>query len=131
MVINGRTKERVDKAIADIQNTVLNASLSSVAADLATAAGAASLVAQVKNADILVNNVGTAVIKPFAALTATALWGARERLRYRRATPPLGLAIKRRYLFYRLLFGSPSTWLSTGGRSTHVQPCRGSRRCAG
>jgi NADP-dependent 3-hydroxy acid dehydrogenase YdfG len=69
VVINGRTKERVEKAIGDIHKTVLNASLSGVAADLATAAGAASLVAQVKIADILVNNIGSLTMKPFAELT--------------------------------------------------------------
>ena len=69
VVINGRTEERVEKAIADIHNTVLNASLSGAVADLATAAGAVSLVAQVEDADILVNNVGTAAPKPFVELT--------------------------------------------------------------
>jgi NAD(P)-dependent dehydrogenase (short-subunit alcohol dehydrogenase family) len=68
-VINGRTKERVEKAIADIHSTVLDASLSGAVADLATAAGAASLVAQVKDTDILVNNVGTTALKSFAELT--------------------------------------------------------------
>jgi NAD(P)-dependent dehydrogenase (short-subunit alcohol dehydrogenase family) len=69
VVVNGRTKERVEKAIADIHKTVLNASLSGVAADLGTAAGAASFVTQVRDADILVNNVGTGAMKPFAELT--------------------------------------------------------------
>jgi NAD(P)-dependent dehydrogenase (short-subunit alcohol dehydrogenase family) len=69
VVINGRTKERVEKAIADIQSTVRDASLSGAVADLATAAGAASLAAQVEDADILVNNVGTATLKPFGELT--------------------------------------------------------------
>lgn len=69
VVINGRTKERVESAIADIRRTVPNASLSGVAADLATAAGAASLVAQVKDTDILVNNVGSLSMKPFAEVT--------------------------------------------------------------
>jgi len=69
VVVNGRSRDRVDYAIADIKRTVPSALLSGVAADLATAAGAASLVAQVEDADILVNNVGTATPKPFAELT--------------------------------------------------------------
>jgi len=69
VVINGRTKERVEKAIADIENSVGSASLSGVVADLATAAGAASLVTEVKDTDILVNNVGTGALKAFAELT--------------------------------------------------------------
>jgi NAD(P)-dependent dehydrogenase (short-subunit alcohol dehydrogenase family) len=68
VVINGRTTERVENAIAEIQRTVPNALLSGAVADLAKAAGAASLVAQVKDADILVNNVGTAAMKPFGEL---------------------------------------------------------------
>jgi NAD(P)-dependent dehydrogenase (short-subunit alcohol dehydrogenase family) len=69
VVVNGRSKDRVEHAIADIRRTVANASLSGVAADLATAAGAASFVAQVEDADILVNNVGTTTLKPFLELT--------------------------------------------------------------
>jgi NAD(P)-dependent dehydrogenase (short-subunit alcohol dehydrogenase family) len=69
VVVNGRTEKRVEKAIADIRGSVPNASLSGAAADMATAAGAASLVAQVKDADILVNNVGSATLKPFSELT--------------------------------------------------------------
>jgi NAD(P)-dependent dehydrogenase (short-subunit alcohol dehydrogenase family) len=69
VVVNGRTKERVEKAIAEIHSTVFNASLSGVAADLATGEGAASFTAQIKDADILVNNVGTTAMKPFIELT--------------------------------------------------------------
>jgi NAD(P)-dependent dehydrogenase (short-subunit alcohol dehydrogenase family) len=69
VVVNSRSKDRVDNAIAEIHRGVPKASLSGVAADLATAAGAATLVAQIKDADILVNNVGTATLKPFVELT--------------------------------------------------------------
>jgi len=69
VVINGRTDERVQAAIADIRGTNADADLSGVAADMATAAGAAALVAQVQHADILVNNVGTANLAPFQDLT--------------------------------------------------------------
>ncbi len=40
-----------------------------VVADLATAQGAASTIAQVMDADILINNLGTARPKPFAEIT--------------------------------------------------------------
>ena len=69
VVVNGRSKHRVEHAIADIQRTVPNASLSGAVADLATAAGAVLLGAQVKDADILVNNVGTTAPKAFVELT--------------------------------------------------------------
>jgi NAD(P)-dependent dehydrogenase (short-subunit alcohol dehydrogenase family) len=67
--VNGRTEARVEKAIADILITVPNAALSGAAGDMETAAGAAALVAQAKDADILVNNVGSGAMKPFGELT--------------------------------------------------------------
>jgi len=69
VVINGRTEARVQAAIADIRGTTPQADLSGVASDMATAAGAAALVAQVQDADILVNNVGTGALVPFQDLT--------------------------------------------------------------
>lgn len=69
VTINGRTEARVEKAMSDIRTTVPNASLSGVAADMSSAAGAAALIEQIKDADILVNNVGTAIPKPFVDLT--------------------------------------------------------------
>jgi len=69
VVINGRTEARVQAAIADIRGTTADADVSGVAVDMATAAGAAALVAQIQHADILVNNVGTANLLPFADLT--------------------------------------------------------------
>jgi NAD(P)-dependent dehydrogenase (short-subunit alcohol dehydrogenase family) len=45
------------------------ADITGIAADLGTAEGAAAFIAQVPNADILINNVGTARPKPFADIT--------------------------------------------------------------
>ena len=45
------------------------ADLSGFAADAATPAGAASLIAAAEDVDILVNNLGTARPKPFAEIT--------------------------------------------------------------
>jgi len=58
VVINGRKQPAVDQAIADIAAAVPGAKLQGVAADLATAEGAAALVAAIPAPDILVNNVG-------------------------------------------------------------------------
>lgn len=69
VVVNGRTEERVQAAIAEIRSTTADAAVSGIAADMATAVGAASLAAHVQHADILVNNVGTANLAPFADLT--------------------------------------------------------------
>lgn len=69
VVINGRTEERVAKALKEIRRLFPDADITGVAADLATPEGAASLIAKTPDADILVNNVGTAIPKPFVELT--------------------------------------------------------------
>ena len=43
VIVNGRTTERVDAAISQIKQTVTNAKLQGVAADLGTQAGASEL----------------------------------------------------------------------------------------
>ena len=65
VVLNGRTPARVEAALAQVRKEVPGAKLSGVAADLGTAAGAAQLVAQVPQVDILVNNLGIFASKPF------------------------------------------------------------------
>ncbi len=69
VVINGRTAERVSRALQEMRQRFPEATLAGVAADLATEEGSESFIAQVAGADILVNNVGTAWPKPFAELT--------------------------------------------------------------
>jgi NAD(P)-dependent dehydrogenase (short-subunit alcohol dehydrogenase family) len=69
VVVNGRTEARVRAAIADIRGTAPDATLSGIASDMATADGAAALAAGAPDADILVNNVGSATLKPFGELT--------------------------------------------------------------
>jgi NAD(P)-dependent dehydrogenase (short-subunit alcohol dehydrogenase family) len=65
VVINGRTKERVDTAIQKLRALLPNAEFTGVVADVATAEGSAVLATQVKDVDILVNNAGTANPKDF------------------------------------------------------------------
>jgi NAD(P)-dependent dehydrogenase (short-subunit alcohol dehydrogenase family) len=60
VVINGRGEQRVAAALDEIRELVPDAELTGIAADLSTAEGSAALVAQVADADILVNNLGTA-----------------------------------------------------------------------
>jgi NAD(P)-dependent dehydrogenase (short-subunit alcohol dehydrogenase family) len=69
VVINGRTEARVAQALAEMRRLFPEADITGVIADVATAQGAASAIAQVMDADILVNNVGTARPKPFADIT--------------------------------------------------------------
>lgn len=65
VVVNGRTEKRVQQAVADIKSMVAKAQVQGVAADLGTAEGAARLMAQIPEADILVNNLGIFEIKRF------------------------------------------------------------------
>jgi hypothetical protein len=60
VVVNGRTRERVEEAVRRIGGAARG-----VAADLGTAAGAAKVVEQLPEADILVNNVGIFEARPF------------------------------------------------------------------
>ncbi|HEY2393899.1 MAG TPA: SDR family oxidoreductase [Candidatus Angelobacter sp.] len=65
VVVNGRTEERVQQAIAQIKAKLPKAQLKGLAADLGTAEGAKALIASVPEADILVNNLGIFEPKPF------------------------------------------------------------------
>jgi NAD(P)-dependent dehydrogenase (short-subunit alcohol dehydrogenase family) len=65
VVINGRTAERVNRAIERIREDFPSAPLTGVAADLGTARGCAEVIERVPSVDILVNNVGIFEPKPF------------------------------------------------------------------
>lgn len=58
VVVNGRTPEAVERALAAIAADVPSAALAGFAGDLGTAAGCAALVAAHPACDILVNNLG-------------------------------------------------------------------------
>jgi NAD(P)-dependent dehydrogenase (short-subunit alcohol dehydrogenase family) len=71
VVLNGRTRSRVDEAVRRMQDEIGSLVLATkpnirgVAADLSTSAGATEFIAQVPDADILVNNLGIFEPKPF------------------------------------------------------------------
>ena len=65
VIVNGRTQARVDEALKSIQSTLPQARLRGVAADLGTTEGVASLLQQVPEADIVVNNLGIFELKRF------------------------------------------------------------------
>jgi NAD(P)-dependent dehydrogenase (short-subunit alcohol dehydrogenase family) len=69
VVVNGRGEERVASALRELRELFPKAELTGVSADLATPEGAAALLAQAPDADILVNNVGTARPKSFFDLS--------------------------------------------------------------
>ncbi|HEY4046298.1 MAG TPA: SDR family oxidoreductase [Acidobacteriaceae bacterium] len=58
--VNGRTEERVEKAVGEIEGKV-----DGIAADLTTAAGAEKLFTRIAHLDIAVNNLGIFEVKPF------------------------------------------------------------------
>ncbi|RDZ27697.1 SDR family NAD(P)-dependent oxidoreductase [Lysobacter silvisoli] len=68
VVVNGRSQARVDAALAALTAAVPGARLRGVAADLASAQGAAQFIAAVPQADILINNLGIFVPTDFARI---------------------------------------------------------------
>jgi NAD(P)-dependent dehydrogenase (short-subunit alcohol dehydrogenase family) len=58
VIVNGRTQERVNHALEILQQSVPNAKLQGIAADLGTKAGVELLLQQVPSVNILVNNLG-------------------------------------------------------------------------
>ncbi len=68
VTINGRSQAKVDAALARLRAQVADAVADGVAADLATAAGCAALIAARPQADILVNNLGIFDPVPFEAI---------------------------------------------------------------
>ncbi|HET7753714.1 MAG TPA: SDR family NAD(P)-dependent oxidoreductase [Anaeromyxobacteraceae bacterium] len=68
VVVNGRTADRVDRAVRTVKERVPGASVSGVAADLETKDGAARLIEAAPDVDVLVNNVGIFSAKGFAQI---------------------------------------------------------------
>jgi NAD(P)-dependent dehydrogenase (short-subunit alcohol dehydrogenase family) len=58
VIVNGRSAERVEEAVARLQETHANAEISGIAADFADPAQVADLIARLGEVDVLINNVG-------------------------------------------------------------------------
>lgn len=69
VVVNGRSEKSVEAALARLKKEVPNAKAEGVVADLSTAEGVSAFVANVPQADILVNNVGIFEPKAFGEIT--------------------------------------------------------------
>ena len=69
VIINGRTSERVQSAIEQIQRTGVNAKLHGAVADLSTLEGAEQVFSQISEVDILINNLGIFAAKSFQEIT--------------------------------------------------------------
>jgi len=65
VAINGRTKARVDAAIAKLKGEVPGGSFTAAPGDVGSATGTADVIRAVPDADILVNNAGIFEPKPF------------------------------------------------------------------
>jgi NAD(P)-dependent dehydrogenase (short-subunit alcohol dehydrogenase family) len=68
VIINGRSGERVDQAVARLRQRVPQAALGGVAADLSTPQGIAGFITEAGEADILINNLGIFEPKPFVEI---------------------------------------------------------------
>ncbi len=68
VVVNGRTKQRVDDAVARLGSDVPSGEFNGVAADVGSADGVATLIEQVPGVDILVVNAGIFEPKPFVEI---------------------------------------------------------------
>ena len=67
--VNGRTSQRVDKAVAEIKAQSGNDKVSGVVADFTNAESIKTLISQLSQVDILVNNVAIFEPKAFADIT--------------------------------------------------------------
>ena len=65
VVVNGRSKARVDEAVARLAKEVPGGKVRGIAADVSTAAGCKELVAALPEVDILINNAGIFEPKDF------------------------------------------------------------------
>jgi NAD(P)-dependent dehydrogenase (short-subunit alcohol dehydrogenase family) len=92
VVVNGRSRERVEAAAAAVRAAVPSAQVTGVAADLGNAAGCEALLRAVPAVDILVNNMGIFEPKPFEEIP-DADW-----LRFFETNVLSGVRLTRHYL---------------------------------
>lgn len=69
VVVNGRSKQRVEQAFQRIRTEMKNAELTGIAADLGTKEGVNLLIRDLQEVDILVNNLGIFEPKPFGEIS--------------------------------------------------------------
>ncbi len=92
VIINGRSPQRIEDAVRKIEALGGRGRVSGVAADLSTAEGIASLVREVPDVDILINNMGIFEPKPFEEIP-DADW-----LRFFETNVMSGVRLTRHYL---------------------------------
>jgi len=68
VIVNGRTKKSVDKAVEELKSSSANAHVSGIAADFSKVEEVNKLIDSLPEVDILVNNAGIFEPKPFAEI---------------------------------------------------------------
>ncbi|MEO5893448.1 MAG: SDR family oxidoreductase [Ferruginibacter sp.] len=68
VIINGRTKDGVDKAVADLMESVENANVSGIPADFSSVEEVNRLISELPAIDILINNAGIFEPKTFVEI---------------------------------------------------------------
>jgi NAD(P)-dependent dehydrogenase (short-subunit alcohol dehydrogenase family) len=69
VIINGRTKDRVDAAISSLQKEKITGKVSGIAADFSKVGEVNALIAEIPAVDILINNVSIFGPVPFEKIT--------------------------------------------------------------
>lgn len=92
VIINGRTSARVDAAVTQLRKSLGRADIQGLAADVATAAGCASVIRAFPELDVLVNNMGIFEPKPFEDI------GDADWLRFFEANVLSGVRLSRHYV---------------------------------
>lgn len=98
VVVSGRGKARIDEAVRQMRQAFLGIDIVGVAADLATVEGVETLIAQVPDADILVNNVGTAYIRDYSGVEDIAKIPDEDWLNLFQLNVMSGVRLTRHYL---------------------------------
>ncbi|MEC3947670.1 SDR family NAD(P)-dependent oxidoreductase [Sphingobium sp. HWE2-09] len=98
VIVNGRGSARVEEAVRQIRQLVPNSGVTGVAADLATLEGAEALIAQIPDADILVNNVGTAPLREYNGIDDIAKISDKDWLGLFQINVMSGIRVSRHYL---------------------------------
>ncbi len=65
VIVNGRTQDSVDKAVAELKSAINESKVSGIAADFSKAAEVENLIKRLPDIDILINNAGIFEPKPF------------------------------------------------------------------
>ena len=120
VTVNGRTPARVEEAVARLRAGVPDARVNGVAADLGSAAGAEAVARELREVDVLVNNVGIFEPKAFEEISDE------DWLRYFQVNVMSGVRLSRLYFprmlekgWGRIVFVSSESALQIPSESVH------------